>query len=394
MKLLIVDDDLKRARNLQLFLEVNYSISKADIHHADCVDAAKGLLKAIYFDALILDVVLPKRSGEKPEASIGIALLDQVARAAFLKKPEKIIGITAHLDDISSFRREFETNCLTVIEAPMISDEWKKKIGEALRYTGASKISRATSETKKVLVSVHGIRTFGQWQSRLRRLVEEHTDQVGFNTYKFGYFSSLLFLFPYFRNYQVAKFSKHLESLIAKNGNDHLIIFCHSFGTFIVANALKSLLAKGLSFSQTTLVLSGSVLTSDFDWTFLTPQNKFNIINECGDRDYVLWISQAFVLGTGMAGKVGFDGFNGQSIMNRYFQGGHSLYFDGDDFMRRYWIPLVSDSHKNLTEIDERNNNSLIHRSMEMIVNLFGQSKKIWYWLVALIVGTMIFPLL
>jgi hypothetical protein len=47
-----------------------------------------------------------------------------------------------------------------------------------------------------LIITVHGIRTFGQWQERLERLVTESTnlDDVEFINYKYGYFSVLAFI--------------------------------------------------------------------------------------------------------------------------------------------------------------------------------------------------------
>ncbi|SDM54883.1 response regulator [Polaromonas sp. JS666] len=380
MKLLIVDDDEKRSDGLKAYLEAHCSIPASDIFKASHFDEAKKLLKAIYFDVLVLDVVLPKRLNEKSDARVSLQLIEQLSRNAYLKKPEKIIGITGHLDDIGGFRREFEKNCLVVIEAPSNSDVWKKKIGESLSYTDASKFSRVFNEAKATLISVHGIRTFGQWQVRLRNLVEKNTDQVNFHTYKFGYFSSLLFLIPIARTYQVRRLRDRLESAIEAAHNQTLFIFCHSFGTYLVAHALKELVNAKVHFPSMTLVLSGSVLESGFDWGFLTRDTRVRIVNDCGADDKILWLSEAFVYGTGMAGRDGFHGFNNQALMNRYFNGGHSLYFDGDEFMAKYWIPLITLHESKLAEIDERKNRNFFVGWGNNVVGLLGTIKAGFYW--------------
>ena len=48
-----------------------------------------------------------------------------------------------------------------------------------------------------------------------------------------------------------------------------------------------------------------------------------------------------------MAGRLGFNGLTSSRFQNRFFTGGHSLYFlqDGapsDAFMERYWVPVLS----------------------------------------------------
>jgi WD40 repeat protein len=70
------------------------------------------------------------------------------------------------------------------------------------------------------------------------------------------------------------------------------------------------------------------------------------LVNDCAIKDNVLLASQLFVLFTGMAGRVGFSGMEGDSFSNRYFNFGHSGYFqesktDVLDFMSVYWLPLL-----------------------------------------------------
>ena len=48
-----------------------------------------------------------------------------------------------------------------------------------------------------------------------------------------------------------------------------------------------------------------------------------------------------------MAGRVGFQGFMGNTLRNRVFHFGHSEYFEKDnkaydDFMQQYWVPLLT----------------------------------------------------
>jgi CheY-like chemotaxis protein len=381
VKILIVDDDEGRASGLREYLSRSCSISADEILFVDCLSDARRLLRNVYFDVLILDVVLPKRKDKKrPHHLVGIGLLEELSRQSHLKKPEKIIGITAHIEDISKFRTEFEQSCNIVVEAPSNSDVWKAKISSALSYTGVSKTSRAVALSRTAVLSVHGIRTFGQWQTRLRRLIEARTDAVSFHTYKFGYFSSLLFLIPWIRNIQVERLKNDIEPIIKDSEFDRVYIFCHSFGTYLVAYSLLKIFDAENVVAKTTLVLCGSILPSNFDWRKIDSGKALRVINDCGDRDYVLWLSAAFVLGVGMAGKVGFYGFSNDFIMNRFFNGGHSSYFRGDDFMLKYWLPLLDDVPV-ISEVDERQNASFAARLGEKTVE-FVSTIKPWIYLV------------
>jgi hypothetical protein len=81
-------------------------------------------------------------------------------------------------------------------------------------------------------------------------------------------------------------------------------------------------------------------------------------VNDCGINDSVLVLSQLVVLFTGMAGRVGFYGFSGGTVFNRFFAGGHSHYFqpagsDPDAFMRQNWLKLLT-AEEDIDWVEER----------------------------------------
>ena len=75
---------------------------------------------------------------------------------------------------------------------------------------------------KQLLVSVHGIRTFGNWQERLERMIGDEVDrrnddQIRVVNYKYGYFSVIAFLIPVLRWLVVRRFR---AELLALSGSD------------------------------------------------------------------------------------------------------------------------------------------------------------------------------
>jgi WD40 repeat protein len=77
------------------------------------------------------------------------------------------------------------------------------------------------------------------------------------------------------------------------------------------------------------------------------------LVNDCGNRDNILPINALLPLGSGVAGRSGFDGIEDADFTNRYFQFGHSGYFfkskrqeatDDNWFMEHYWVPLLLDN--------------------------------------------------
>lgn len=379
MKVLIIDDDKTRRDRLKSYID-DQNIDEIEyITLVESVDESKGYLRAIYYDVLVLDVVLPKRIPGAASSQNGLRLLDQITRSPFLKKPGIIIGITAHLEDIENYRQEFEKKCSVVIEAASNQDKWKKRIVDLLRYNLDSKISRSVQEFQTSIVTVHGIQTFGGWQNRLKLLVNAKSDEISFSNYKYGYFSALSFLVPFLRKREVSRLAARLKLFFAETKSKKVVVFCHSFGTYLVANAIKEIMSETLKVDQLTLVLSGSVLQSRYRFDYLREHPNSNVINECGDRDLPVCGSCAFVLGVGMAGRVGFHGMNDLRLINRFHLGGHSLYFNGDEFMSQHWLPIVFDEGSRVKDVDCRNPSFVNDAIFEKFVEVCGRCKPYLY---------------
>jgi tetratricopeptide (TPR) repeat protein len=226
---------------------------------------------------------------------------------------------------------------------------------------------------KRVVISIHGIRTFGEWQDRFERLLRRHVDsqELTVISYRYGYFSLIAFLIPVFRWLVVRRFRVFLKTIIARQNQwDRVDIVGHSFGTYILAWAIY-----GLSEEQRgpihTIILAGSVLKRNFPWRSIRGVSR--VINDCGTRDNELLLSQIFALGTGMAGRLGFNGGIDRSFRNRYFHIGHSGYFrylriNYDGFMEKYWIPLLV-TDQDAEPVDPRKSSPLNGVSMTLLNN-------------------------
>ncbi|TPN47654.1 MULTISPECIES: hypothetical protein [unclassified Mesorhizobium] len=208
---------------------------------------------------------------------------------------------------------------------------------------------------KHIVIAVHGIRDFGQWQDRLGDILAVNPSIVT-ERYRFGYFSVLAFLIPFARWLAVRAFRRHFEQLVKDNPEAHFSLVAHSFGTHIVAHAIRGMKPPDIPRIK-TIILAASVLRSSFDWSAVIARSRMNgkgiqrVLNDCGWDDKVLILSQLFVLFTGMAGRVGFYGFIGVDVKNRFFPGGHGHYFkpagvDADAFMREWWLPVLAATAK------------------------------------------------
>jgi WD40 repeat protein len=210
---------------------------------------------------------------------------------------------------------------------------------------------------RQLVISVHGIRTYGNWQERLEGLLGANsTDrQLTVINYKYGYFPTIAFILPFLRWLIVRRFGRFLLDMVQGEQWDRIDLVGHSFGTHIIAWALYGL-DERIRPSVNTVIFAGSVLKNNFPWQVLLGRSVKRLVNDCGVRDEVLILNQLVVLFTGMAGRLGFNGGTGRTFRNRFFYYGHSGYFltDGrpdDSFMQRYWLPLLlTDSDPELVD--------------------------------------------
>jgi WD40 repeat protein len=232
---------------------------------------------------------------------------------------------------------------------------------------------------RHLVITVHGIRTFGGWQERLETLLanEFRDAELRVLNYKFGYFSVLAFLVPPLRWLVVRRFRKFLLYEAQGTPWDRIDVVGHSFGTHIIAWALYGIKESSRP-RVNTILLAGSVLKSAFPWNTLLNRGVTRVVNDCGVRDSVLMLSQFVVLFTGMAGRLGFHGGVGRQFRNRWFNFDHSGYFltrgqPDDAFMRRYWLPLLLSDHE--PELVDVRRGGTLHGVYIAILNNFEPIK-------------------
>ncbi len=210
---------------------------------------------------------------------------------------------------------------------------------------------------RRLLITVHGIRTFGNWQERLEALVRQQTPSLSVRNYKYGYFSLLAFMFPPLRWLLTLRFQRELLRITTEAKWKRIDIVAHSFGSHLVAwSLLKLARTKGPKIN--TIIFCGSVLKRSFPWGDLVGSRVRRVVNDCGMYDWVLALNQLAVVFTGMAGLVGFSGMTSDYFRNRWYRFGHSGFFTkhgspDDAFMKRYWVPLLA-NQRTIRPHDER----------------------------------------
>jgi serine/threonine-protein kinase len=191
------------------------------------------------------------------------------------------------------------------------------------------------------VVALHGIRTQAAWQ----RAFSEVGARVGLNVrldrWNFGYFSSLRFLMPWARLAKVRWFRETYQREFGEEAGapqrDHPSIVAHSFGTYILGNAL--LRYPYLRFDK--VLLCGSILPRAFPWDSILERGQVQAVrNEYGSEDVWTRAVGWFVPATGPSGLEGFSARHPMLEQER-FDFAHSEYFERGHMDHR-WLPWLT----------------------------------------------------
>lgn len=378
LKVLIVDDCNARVEMIAR------AVKDSDIGRyidLDCCGTADRARSAMLqpFDVLILDILIPKKDGGVAQALHSINLLSDITDPGkkFIR-PRLIIGLTADTVGLKSHQESFLKVAAIVVDGNLIKLDWLNLIVEQLRDAtiAAQKTSKLVSD--KILISVHGIRTFGHWQKELKQGLEKYSRSFQHIEVKYGFFDLLSFVIPALRQRKAKAVARRIAKIITENPSVDIHIVAHSFGTLVVSEALKLRLEKKVK----NIIFCGSPMLHSTDIDHII-SNSERTINDCGTRDYVLIAARMFVFGLGDAGRVGFMREHSPCFNNRYHRGGHDLYFrkidDETSFIEEFWLPALI-SEKAVSTFDCRKN-YFGEDILDLGIKLVSAIKPVAYWL-------------
>lgn len=344
IKVLLVDDNDSRASRIIQALQEKHKLEPYQIEHVKSVQQAKRSIRAISYTVVFLDMALPNYDDDSEiDDWGGVRVLGDITKGRG-NKPSRIFGFTALDSNVESKQEEFQNIGFSLYYSPSHNLSWLNDIEPQLKYAFESQLGPVKVEKDLVLLTVHGIRTFGSWQERLFNYLksESSSDSVEHLHFKYVNIDPFTFVFPKNRDKVIQKLSDGLRDWLRKNRASELVCVAHSFGTFVLIKALENQSTEDLA-NVNKVILSGSVLPEDYDFSSFREKCDAVIYNECAIQDIPLLLSKAFVSGTGMAGKVGFRGIN-EKIHNRFYVGGHSMFFEeAEGFMQKRWIPILLD---------------------------------------------------
>ena len=206
-----------------------------------------------------------------------------------------------------------------------------------------------------LIISIHGIRTTGQWQKIFASVASASPTRI--ESFYYGRYGLFRFLCPYFNKRLVDRFYRWYGDVVKSCPDVDLERFdkrpsvvAHSLGSWVVGNAM--LKYEDIRFDK--LVLAGSILPGDFDWATLFARDQVAFVrNECGQKDpWPRWAGR-LVSNTGSGGSDGFDWF-GTSVANvrcNWFEHSDSLM---RQHIENFWLPVLRQAPSPLTLLHGR----------------------------------------
>lgn len=324
-----------------------------DVIYCESADRARIELQRP-IDLILLDVLIPKKINGTPQALHSITLLTDICnpKKSYIR-PRLIIGLTADIEELGVYQEQFAREAAVVLRGSLTELDWLDSLHAQMASVLSSDKKINQSVKDRLLITVHGIRTYGQWQAKISDEVMRTSRSFDSIEIKYGRLDLLRFAIPYFRKGIVARESLKLSRSLSDFKGREIHIIAHSFGTFIVSNALKEL-NEGCAIKS--VIFCGSPMRESDDIEHIVRSSELTV-NDCGTHDFVLLLARLCMLGVGDAGRVGFLRENSSRFQNRYFEGGHSLYFKNIDnnvvFYERHWIPMIT-LGKDIKRVDLR----------------------------------------
>lgn len=124
---LIVDDDSNKRAAIKAVLR---RAELKDLNIVEASDAAEAriALSRSYFDLMLLDVLLPSRTGAPPSGDVSIDFLRQIVEDETSPAPRHILGITAQLEALRDHEDSFRRMTTQILHVEVGSTAWAESL--------------------------------------------------------------------------------------------------------------------------------------------------------------------------------------------------------------------------------------------------------------------------
>ena len=194
----------------------------------------------------------------------------------------------------------------------------------------------------EVVLTIHGVQSRGEWQLRVAPELSG-IDGLVYDPHVYGRFAFWKVLIAPLRKREVRKFYTKISECQERFPAVAPSIIAHSFGTYIVSQALKTF----PSIKVNRVIFCGSIVDRDYDWATLVNNGRvLKIRNEVAGRDRVValfqWrVMRALVPETGASGTCRFNTSLAEVEQQEFHGYEHSSHFIANSHCRCYWVPFL-----------------------------------------------------
>lgn len=191
---------------------------------------------------------------------------------------------------------------------------------------------------KRVVLTIHGVGTRGEWQKKVAPLLCRH----GFTPYllDYGHFPAWRMAIPWTRNGRIDWLNREIDAVKNAEDIERPSAIAHSFGAYLLAQALR----KYPHIRLGNVIFCGSIVDPEFEWATLVDRGQLKSLrNETGGRD--LWAGLAkwlqwLIPDAGQSGVLGFTK-RPRRVSNAPFEDYHHPDFFQPGHARDSWIPFL-----------------------------------------------------
>lgn len=198
--------------------------------------------------------------------------------------------------------------------------------------------------SKKAVITLHGIRTRGEWQKRLVPILAKN----GMVPYPldYGNFSALDLLSSRAREKKLHWLREMMDFIRQDSGDPEPSIVAHSFGTYLAGKLIRDFPAQYFD----KVILVGSILPTNFPWQKLLAAGQVQwVLNEYGGLDIWPQVASRLIKDAGDAGTQGFTDKSPFLVQRGYDGFGHSSYFM-DGHYQTQWLPTLMQNRRQFAE--------------------------------------------
>jgi hypothetical protein len=197
------------------------------------------------------------------------------------------------------------------------------------------KITVQAVAEKPLVISVHGIRTRGDWQKQLASVLSRAN--FVYEPLDYGFFRAIQLVVPFMRDAKTKWFLEKYTA-ITKDYRNPPCIIAHSFGTYLVARTLL----KYVEVKFDRIIFCGSIVAVGYPWSSIMNERRAGrVLNDYGGKDFWAKTAVWFVNDAGPSGARGFQDNAEGRVTNRYrpeFR--HSDFFYAANFANT-WLPFL-----------------------------------------------------